>query len=273
MFRQTREVGHLSIVSACNSCRAAGRGLGVAGRTPRSSAFCSSRQEAQARIAKRSHWTCLPGAALSIGLSALMLAGCMVGPDFPAARRAARGPLHRERRCRLKRRRAAATGGAAQRLRAAGGDLPAQWWSLYRSEPLDRLIRDRTRERVRRWPPRARRCAGRRENLTAQTGALLYRGVDANASRSHAREDLPNCRVRAAHGSSPIFNLARNASDQRLVRARRLRRQPASAGVPASAGATIKLSALRARTSRDQQHRDGEHPRSRARTDRVDAGN
>ena len=73
-----------------------------------------------------------------IGLTAVMLAGCMVGPNFqrpdaPRTDRYTETPLPQETAS------TTATGGAAQRF-VAGGDLPAQWWSLYRSEPLDRLM-------------------------------------------------------------------------------------------------------------------------------------
>ena len=68
----------------------------------------------------------------------LALTGCAVGPDFktpappegsgytptalPASTAAAPG-----------------TAGAAQQFET-GADIPAQWWTLFRSEPLDALI-------------------------------------------------------------------------------------------------------------------------------------
>ncbi|MDE2082380.1 MAG: efflux transporter outer membrane subunit [Burkholderiales bacterium] len=81
-----------------------------------------------------------PAAAVALALS---LAGCAVGPDFkppapprvadaarpytaaavPAATASAPGP-----------------GGAAQQL-ALGQDVPGQWWQLFRSAPLDALVR------------------------------------------------------------------------------------------------------------------------------------
>jgi NodT family efflux transporter outer membrane factor (OMF) lipoprotein len=72
-------------------------------------------------------------------LTAVLLAGCAVGPDFhqPALPERAGysvGPLpHRT---------AAAAGpdGTAQHL-VAGGDIPGQWWSLFRSPTLDALIK------------------------------------------------------------------------------------------------------------------------------------
>jgi NodT family efflux transporter outer membrane factor (OMF) lipoprotein len=136
-----------------------------------------------------------------IGLTALTLAGCTVGPNFqrpdaPRTDRYTETPLPQETTS------AATTGGAAQRF-VAGGDLPAQWWSLYRSEPLDRLIREGLAESPTLAAARAT-LRQAQENLTAQTGALLYPGVDANASAT--REKISNASF-GLPGASPIFNL------------------------------------------------------------------
>jgi NodT family efflux transporter outer membrane factor (OMF) lipoprotein len=136
-----------------------------------------------------------------IGLTAVMLAGCMVGPNFqrpdaPRTDRYTETPLPQETAS------TTATGGAAQRF-VAGGDLPAQWWSLYRSEPLDRLIRDALADSPTLAAARAT-LRQAQENLTAQTGALLYPGVDANASAT--REKVSNSGF-GQPGTSPIFNL------------------------------------------------------------------
>ena len=136
-----------------------------------------------------------------LGLTALMLAGCMVGPNFqrpdaPRTDRYTETPLPQETTS------TTATGGAAQRF-VAGGDLPAQWWSLYRSEPLDRLIRDALADSPTLAAARAT-LRQAQENLTAQTGALLYPGVDANASAT--REKISNASF-GQPGASPIFNL------------------------------------------------------------------
>lgn len=67
---------------------------------------------------------------------ALGLAGCAVGPDFhrpenPKATRYTENPLPRE---------TAASGGVAQHF-SEGGDIPAQWWTLFHSKPLDSLVK------------------------------------------------------------------------------------------------------------------------------------
>jgi NodT family efflux transporter outer membrane factor (OMF) lipoprotein len=125
----------------------------------------------------------------------------MVGPDFhrpdaPQTSRYTESPLERETVS------SPGTGGAAQRF-VDGADLPAQWWSLYRSEPLDRMIREGIADSPTLVAARAT-LRQAQENLTAQTGALLYPRVDANASA--AREKLSNAEFNQ-RGATPPFNL------------------------------------------------------------------
>ena len=97
-------------------------------------------------------------------------------------------------------------GGAAQRF-VPGGTIAEQWWTLYRSDPLDRLIRDAVAES----PTLAAAEATLRqakEVYAAGSGALLYPGIDANVSA--AREKFPA--TTAATTGTPgvgggIFNL------------------------------------------------------------------
>ena len=134
-------------------------------------------------------------------LVALAMSGCMVGPDFqrpdaPQTPRYTESPLEQQTVS------APGTGGAAQRF-VDGADLPAQWWSLYRSEPLDRMIRDGIADS----PTLAQARATLRqaqENLTAQTGALLYPNVTGNASAT--REKFSNAEF-GQGGATPPFNL------------------------------------------------------------------
>jgi NodT family efflux transporter outer membrane factor (OMF) lipoprotein len=133
-------------------------------------------------------------------LLVLGLAGCVVGPDFrqpdaPNTARYTEAPMERETVS------SPFMGGAAQRF-IDGGDLPTQWWSLYRSESLDQLIREGLAENPTLAAARAtlRRA---QENLNAQTGALLYPGVDANLSATRQKES--NASV-GLPGTS-IFNL------------------------------------------------------------------
>jgi NodT family efflux transporter outer membrane factor (OMF) lipoprotein len=71
---------------------------------------------------------------------AVALAGCAVGPDF---RRPAPPPVASYTPGALPAETATApgVGGAAQHF-VSGGDIPARWWELFRSEALDRWIRE-----------------------------------------------------------------------------------------------------------------------------------
>ena len=68
----------------------------------------------------------------------LSLAGCAVGPDFmrpdaPEVRSYTEGAMPSETVS------APGTGGSTQRF-VQGGDIPGQWWTLFRSEPINALI-------------------------------------------------------------------------------------------------------------------------------------
>ena len=135
-----------------------------------------------------------------IALVAIGVSGCMVGPDFqrpdaPKTSRYTETPLEPETVS------SSGTAGAAQHF-VPGASLPEQWWSLYRSEPLDRLIRDGIADSPTLVAARAT-LRQAQENLNAQTGGLMYPGVDANLSAS--REKFSNASV-GLPGSS-IFNL------------------------------------------------------------------
>ncbi|HTR56794.1 MAG TPA: efflux transporter outer membrane subunit [Casimicrobiaceae bacterium] len=136
-----------------------------------------------------------------LALVAFAMSGCMVGPDFqrpdaPQTSRYTDSPLERETVS------SPGVAGAAQRF-VDGADLPAQWWSLYRSEPLDRLIREGLADSPTLDAARAT-LRQAQENLTARTGALMYPAVDANASAT--REKLSNAEFNQS-GATPPFNL------------------------------------------------------------------
>lgn len=69
---------------------------------------------------------------LALALAGAALSACAVGPDFappPAPQAAHMTPEP------------TASPGDGQRF-VEGGDIPAEWWTLYRSKPLDRLVRE-----------------------------------------------------------------------------------------------------------------------------------
>ncbi len=116
----------------------------------------------------------------------ILLSGCAaVGPDFrepapPATQRYTDTPLP-EQTASVPR----LAGGTAQHF-VPGGDLPAQWWSLYRSPALDRLIRQALDDS----PTLAAAQATLRqaqENLAAQRGSLTLPGVDLNVDATRER--------------------------------------------------------------------------------------
>ena len=133
-------------------------------------------------------------------VTALLLAGCMVGPNFqrpesPATARYTETPLPAETAS------APGNGGAAQRF-VSGAELPGEWWSLYRSEPLQRLIGEALAANPTLAAARAT-LRQAQENLAARTGALLYPSVNANASAT--REKISNAAFGASGAS--LFNL------------------------------------------------------------------
>ena len=112
------------------------------------------------------------------------LTGCTLGPDFhrpeaPATDKYTRSPLPGETAS------APVSGGEAQRF-DLGKDIPAQWWTLFHSEALDRLIRQALTDS----PTLAAAQAALRqaqENLAAQRGVVLYPAVDAKASAARQK--------------------------------------------------------------------------------------
>jgi NodT family efflux transporter outer membrane factor (OMF) lipoprotein len=111
----------------------------------------------------------------------LLMTGCAVGPDFrsptaPKATAYTATPLPAETAA------APGAGGEAQRFVAAGG-IPDEWWRLFHSEPLDRVIRQALADS----PTLAAAQAKLREseeNLRSRKGAIYYPRVDGKASGS-----------------------------------------------------------------------------------------
>jgi NodT family efflux transporter outer membrane factor (OMF) lipoprotein len=89
-------------------------------------------------VRRRPGW---PGRAAVFG-AALLLSACAVGPDFktPEPLPAAKGADYTPAPMRERTAQADVPAGQAQEL-LPGRDIPAQWWSVFQSEPLDQLIR------------------------------------------------------------------------------------------------------------------------------------
>ncbi len=132
---------------------------------------------------------------------ACALASCTVGPDFhrpppPAAAGYAATPLPGQTAS------APVAAGVAQRF-VSGRDIPAEWWHLYRSTPLDRLIREALADSP---TLEAAQAALRvsQENLRAAT-AVLYPKVDAQLSAS--RQQISGAPQNQPQARIPVFNL------------------------------------------------------------------
>jgi NodT family efflux transporter outer membrane factor (OMF) lipoprotein len=138
---------------------------------------------------------------LSLIFAGFVLIGCAVGPDFrspegPNARAYTATPLPAETA------EAPGIGGAPQRF-VSGQDVPAQWWALFRSEPLDGLIRRALADN----PTLAAAEATLRqaqENARAQFGAL-FPSIGANVSAE--REKFTGAGFGQTGGGGTIFNL------------------------------------------------------------------
>ena len=93
--------------------------------------------------------------------------------------------------------------GSTQRF-APGQDLPSQWWTLFHSDPLDQLVRQAIAESPNLTAAEAALRVAR-ENLAAQTGALLYPRVDGNLDAT--REKISGAALGQPGVGSSIFNL------------------------------------------------------------------
>ena len=137
--------------------------------------------------------------ALALGLT---LAGCMVGPDFrrpepPMTGRYTETPMPEQTAA------APGKGGDAQRF-VADRDLSAQWWTLFNSDPLDRLVRDALAENPTLAAAQAT-LSQARENLAAERGALLFPQVDGNLSAT--RQKITGASFGLPGVPASIFNL------------------------------------------------------------------
>ncbi|OHX15046.1 RND transporter [Chromobacterium sphagni] len=123
----------------------------------------------------------------------LALAGCAVGPDFksPALPQAANGPYTESP---LPAATASARGehvgpaGTSQRL-ASGQPLPEQWWTLFRSDQLDRLIRAALQHNPTLDAAQAALTQAR-ENYNAAAGSTYYPAVNAQLGGGRQRAIL-----------------------------------------------------------------------------------
>ena len=121
---------------------------------------------------------------IALVAAVLALPGCTVGPDFhrpeaPDTTTYGAEPLPPETAA------SPGAGGTVQRF-VPGEDIPAQWWTLFHSGDLDRLIREALADS----PTLAAAEAALRqaqENLTARKGVVVFPAVDAKASAAREK--------------------------------------------------------------------------------------
>ncbi|WP_432259169.1 efflux transporter outer membrane subunit [Cupriavidus sp. TMH.W2] len=136
---------------------------------------------------------------------AALLAGCAVGPDFrspqaPADAGYVAGPqpqttVASEMPGDLPH-------GQAQVL-ASGADVPAQWWTLFRSPALDQTIRAALADSPTLAQARAR-LREAQENLSARTGATHWPTVDAKLNTTRQQVDFQSLGINAIPSPGPF---------------------------------------------------------------------
>ncbi len=112
-------------------------------------------------------------------IAVVALPGCAVGPNFrrpepPKTETYTATALPNETTA------VPGAGGAAQRF-VVGEDIPAQWWALFQSEPLDQLIRQAMSDSPTLAAAEAK-LREAQENVRAQVGGALFPNVDADFS-------------------------------------------------------------------------------------------
>ncbi len=139
---------------------------------------------------------------LALSVAALGIAGCAVGPDFlrpsaPETQSYTEEPLPTQTQS------ADTTGGAAQKF-VPGADVPGQWWTLYHSEPLNKLVDQALKANT---DLEAQEAALRQaqQNYYAAQGAFFPSvDVDANVTREKFGSVST---ASAGGGGSSIFTL------------------------------------------------------------------
>jgi NodT family efflux transporter outer membrane factor (OMF) lipoprotein len=150
--------------------------------------------------------------ALRAGVAAIAaagLGGCALGPNFktpPAPANA--GDSYTPTPLPAQTASAPGIGGAAQQF-AFGQDIPAQWWTVFRSPALDQLIRGALEQN----PNMAAAEASLRqaqENYNAQAGSLVYPSVTGQLGA--ARQKTSAVTAGAAAGVFNLYNASVNVS-------------------------------------------------------------
>jgi len=134
---------------------------------------------------------------LAAPLTLLLLAACAVGPNFkrPAAPPVSDYTAHPQSSTVAT---ADTAGGAAQRF-AKGGDLAADWWTLFHSAALNALI-DQSLERNPDLKAARAALSVARENVLAQRGVFLRTDHRQRPVYAAADQHLPHAGIVCAGG-------------------------------------------------------------------------
>jgi len=137
----------------------------------------------------------------AIAVTVWALAGCAVGPDFRTPAAPTTNVYTAEE---LPAKTAAAPGlaGTEQRF-ASGQDIPGEWWTLFHSETLDRLIRQALADNPTLAAAKAK-LREAQENRRAGLGAL-FPNIDASASAS--RQKISGASIGQPDTDISAFNL------------------------------------------------------------------
>lgn len=143
-------------------------------------------------------------------IACAMMTGCAVGPDFlppdsPSVKGYTPEPLSVET--------AAASGiaGTSQRF-IDGKDIANEWWTLFRSEPLDAMIRQALKESPTIAAAQAR-LREAEENLRARGGTVYYPSVDGDFSVARSKTTGASYGQPSARPSTyTLFNATVNVS-------------------------------------------------------------
>ena len=136
------------------------------------------------------------------------LGGCALGPNFKTPAAPSTGDSYTPTPLASQTASAPGLGGASQQF-AMGQDIPAQWWTVFRSPPLDQLLRSSLQQN----PNMAAAEASLRqaqENYNAQAGNLVYPSV--NAQLGAAREKVAVSTAGAGAGVFNLYNASVNVS-------------------------------------------------------------
>lgn len=138
----------------------------------------------------------------AILLPIVLLAGCAVGPDYRTPELSSPG-AHTNEFTSVPTVSAPGNAGAAQRF-ASTNDIPAQWWVLFQSPQLERMVRESLNH-----SPTITQVVARltqaREEANARTGATKYPELSGNLGASRQRVNLDSLGVPVAN--PPPFNL------------------------------------------------------------------